>query len=98
MTEKFVLDQVNGIHCHLLIPIFASPTHHGYDTIDYFKINPVVGDIDDFSELVESIPVEYEGHFGFVANHCSNQSSYFMDAIRDINSPYHHWFVWKEWL
>jgi cyclomaltodextrinase len=34
-------------------PIFASETH-GYDTIDYFRIDPRLGDEADFVELVEA--------------------------------------------
>ncbi len=98
VTEKLSWIKSMGFTAIWLTPIFASPTHHGYDTIDYFKINPRVGDIDDFKELVESAhQLNMKVILDFVANHCSNQSPYFMDAIRDINSPYHHWFVWKEW-
>lgn len=35
----------------LLGPVFAS-TSHGYDTIDYFRIDPRLGDDADFDELV----------------------------------------------
>jgi cyclomaltodextrinase / maltogenic alpha-amylase / neopullulanase len=37
----------------LLGPIFASQTH-GYDTIDHFRIDPRLGDDEDFDELVSA--------------------------------------------
>jgi len=37
----------------LLGPIFASSTH-GYDTIDYFQIDPRLGDDADFDALIEA--------------------------------------------
>jgi len=40
----------NGL---LLGPIFTSSSH-GYDTVDYFKIDPRLGDDEDFDALVDS--------------------------------------------
>lgn len=40
-----------GASCLLLGPVFASLTH-GYDTIDYFKIDPRLGDEADFDRLI----------------------------------------------
>ncbi len=37
----------------LLGPIFASSTH-GYDTVDYFQIDPRLGDEADFDALIEA--------------------------------------------
>lgn len=39
---------LNGI---MLGPVFASSTH-GYDTVDYFRIDPRLGDDEDFDHLV----------------------------------------------
>lgn len=49
------LDYVVELGCSglLLGPIFESHTH-GYDTIDYFKIDPRLGTEDDFNELVSA--------------------------------------------
>ena len=38
----------NGL---MLAPVFAS-TSHGYDTLDYFRVDPRLGDLDDFDDLV----------------------------------------------
>lgn len=49
------LDYVVELGCSglLLGPIFESHTH-GYDTIDYFRIDPRLGTEDDFDELVSA--------------------------------------------
>ncbi|MBB3159446.1 glycosidase [Microbacterium proteolyticum] len=40
-----------GLNGVLLGPVFASETH-GYDTVDHFRIDPRLGDDEDFSRLV----------------------------------------------
>jgi cyclomaltodextrinase / maltogenic alpha-amylase / neopullulanase len=49
------LDYVVELGCNglLLGPVFAS-TSHGYDTLDYFRIDPRLGDDADFDRLVEA--------------------------------------------
>ena len=43
----------NGL---MLAPVFAS-TSHGYDTLDYFRVDPRLGDLDDLRELgVDDFP------------------------------------------
>ena len=47
------LDYAIGLGCNglLLGPVFASETH-GYDTVDHFRIDPRLGDDEDFDALV----------------------------------------------
>lgn len=49
------LDHLVELGCNglLLNPLFASMSH-GYDTVDYFRIDPRVGDTADFDRLVEA--------------------------------------------
>ncbi len=81
-----------------LSPIFPSLTHHGYDAMDYFSIEPRFGTLEDFKELLA------EAHargiriiLDFVANHCSEQHPAFQSAKTDPNSPYRDWFTWLNW-
>lgn len=62
-------------------PIFASETH-GYDTIDHFRIDPRLGDQDDFDQLLEAarqrgLRVLLDGVF----NHIGRQFAVFQDAL-----------------
>jgi len=47
------LDYVVELGCSgiLLGPIFASETH-GYDTVDHYRIDPRLGDDEDFDRLI----------------------------------------------
>lgn len=79
-----------------LLPIFASPSQHGYDVTDYYAVNPRYGTLDDFRRLVA------EAHrrgirviIDLVINHTSNQHPWFIQS-QDAQSPYHAWYVWVD--
>jgi glycosidase len=70
---------VTGI---LLGPIFASSTH-GYDTVDYFKIDPRLGDDEDFDAFIKGadargLRVILDGVF----NHVGEQFPVFQRALQ----------------
>ncbi|MCB0900439.1 MAG: alpha-amylase, partial [Actinobacteria bacterium] len=79
-------------------PMFASSSH-GYDTIDYYRIDPRIGDLQDFERLVEAahnrgIRVLLDGVF----NHVGRQFPKFQQALREgEGSPAAEWFhlFWK---
>ncbi|GAB1471078.1 alpha-amylase family glycosyl hydrolase [Chloroflexota bacterium] len=86
-----------GITGIWLMPIFPSPSYHGYDVTDYYNVNSQYGTMDDFKHLVE------EAHkrginiiLDLVINHTSDQHPWFKDAKKDINSPYRDWYIWSE--
>jgi cyclomaltodextrinase len=67
----------------LLGPIFASETH-GYDTVDYFRIDPRLGDDGDFDALVKAagqrgLRLILDGVF----NHVGRSFAPFEAALRD---------------
>ena len=75
----------------LLGPIFASSTH-GYDTIDYFRIDHRLGDEADFDALIEAahrkgLRIVLDGVF----NHVGREFSGFQRALAD---PTHAGAVW----
>lgn len=66
------LDHLVDLGCNglLLNPLFASMSH-GYDTLDYFRVDPRVGDTDDFDAVVAAchdrgIRVVLDGVFNHV--------------------------------
>lgn len=86
-----------GITGIWLMPIFPSPSYHGYDVTDYKGVNPQYGTMDDFRKLVE------EAHkrgihiiIDFVINHTSSQHPWFQSAVKDKNSPYRDYYIWSE--
>ena len=94
------LDYIQSLGCNAiwLSPLFASPTHHGYDATDYYTVEPRFGTNADLKELIE----EAHEHgirviLDFVANHWSNQHPTFQAAQRDENSEYRAWYTWQRW-
>lgn len=86
-----------GITGIWLMPIFPSPSYHGYDVTDYYSVNPQYGTMEDFKHLVE------EAHkrgihivIDMVINHTSDKHPWFKDAKSDVNSPYRDWYIWSE--
>ena len=85
------LDYINrlGASCIWLMPVAASPSYHGYDVSDYYRVEPAYGSNDDFKRLV------VEAHrrgivvlVDMVLNHSSSEHPYFQAALRDTTSPY----------
>jgi glycosidase len=81
-----------------LSPIFPSPSHHGYDTTDFFGIEPRLGALEDFKTLLnDAHQHQMRVVLDFVPNHCSDQHPIFRDAIQNPNSAYRDWFTFKHW-
>ncbi len=85
-----------GARCIWLMPVAQSPSYHGYDVIDYYRIERDYGTNDDFKLLV------FEAHkrgirvlVDLVLNHASSEHPYFKDALLNPNSPYREWFLWS---
>ena len=104
LTEK--LDYINdgsqasqsdlGANCIWLMPVASSPSYHGYDVTDYYRINPDYGTNDDFKRFVS------EAHergihvlVDMVLNHSSSEHPYFKHALLHADSPYRDWYLWS---
>jgi cyclomaltodextrinase / maltogenic alpha-amylase / neopullulanase len=87
-----------GINTIWFTPVFPSPSYHGYDSTDFFEINPRLGTKEDFKELVESAHERgIRILMDFVPNHWSNQHPNFLEAQRDPNSPFARWYTFEHW-
>jgi alpha-amylase len=82
-----------GARCIWLMPVAASPSYHGYDVKNYYRVNPEYGTNEDFKRLVA------EAHrrgirvlVDMVLNHASSEHPYFKDALLNPSSPYRNWF------
>lgn len=85
-----------GARCIWLMPVAASPSYHGYDVSNYYRVNPEYGTNEDFKRLVS------EAHrrgirvlVDMVLNHASSEHPYFKDALLNPGSPYRSWFRWS---
>ena len=83
-----------GVTALWLMPIFPSPSYHGYDVTDYRAINPDYGTLEDFRNLV--VQAHARGIkivIDFVANHTSDLHPWFVASSQ--NQSKRDWYVWE---
>lgn len=69
----------NGIW---LTPIHNSPSYHGYDVNDYYSINPKLGTMNDYKNLVnECHKRDIKIILDLVINHTSTENEWFVKGI-----------------
>ena len=94
IIEKFDYLLDLGISAIYLNPIFQAPSNHRYNTTDYFKIDPKLGDMADFQALLDlahrnGVRIILDGVF----NHCGRGFFAFADLLENQeDSPYRDWF------
>lgn len=98
IIEKIPYLKRLGISAIYLNPIFLATSNHRYDTVDFMKIDPMLGSLTAFKELVwllhkNGIHLILDGVF----NHVGKDSIYFQEAIKDQKSPYYYWFNFMEY-
>ena len=68
-----------------LTPIMPTDSYHGYDVTDYKGINPKLGTMEDFDELIEKAhSLGIKVIIDLVLNHSSNHHTWFQTAIQAI--------------
>ena len=82
-----------GARCLWLMPIAQSPSYHGYDVSDYYKVEPDYGTNADFKRLMAAAHKRgIKVLVDLVLNHASSEHPYFKAALADPASPYRSWF------
>lgn len=106
IAEKLSYLAILGITCIYLNPIFEAHANHRYNTADYKKIDPLLGEEDDFIYLCKKarekgIKVILDGVF----SHTGSDSVYFNKekryadggAYNNKDSEYFSWYNFKKW-
>ena len=106
IEEKLDYLQSLGVTCLYLNPIFESHSNHRYDTADYSRVDPLLGDEEDFRSLCRAaekrgIRVLLDGVF----SHTGSDSVYFNrqgrypqpGAYQSQQSPYFSWYHFISW-
>jgi glycosidase len=104
ITEK--LDYLNdgnpetstdlGITGIWLMPIYPSPSYHGYSVTDFYAVNPEYGTLDDLQNLLDAAHARgIRVILDITLNHTSSQHPWFLSAC-DPTSPYHDWYIWSD--
>lgn len=80
-----------------LSPINPASSYHGYDVKDYKAIDPKLGSMEDFDELIR------EAHkrgikiiLDMVFNHTSREHPWFLEAMKSASSPYVNYYRTKQ--
>jgi glycosidase len=82
-----------GARCIWLMPVAESPSYHGYDVSDYYKVEPEYGTNADFKRMVRAAHQRgIRVLVDLVLNHASSEHPYFKEALRSPTSPYRSWF------
>lgn len=96
ITQKLDYLQGLGVNALWLMPIFPSPSYHGYDVTDYYTVNPQYGTLEDFKVLLqEAHKRDIRIILDLVINHTSDKHTWFKQA-KDPASPYRNWYIWSE--
>lgn len=97
VTAKLDYLKELGISGIWLMPINASPSYHGYDTTDYYAINPEYGTLEDLKNLLqEAHKRDIKVIMDLVVNHTSKEHPWFKEALKDENSPYRSWYTFAK--
>jgi glycosidase len=85
-----------GVDALWLMPVFESPSYHGYDTTNYGMIEPDYGTNTDFLRLLD------EAHrrgirviVDLVVNHSGVGHPWFVSAAGSPASPFRDFYVWS---
>lgn len=93
-----------GVTAIYFNPIFEAKSNHRYDTADYTRIDPYLGDARDFARLVDrarrvGIKVILDGVFNHMSSDSPNFDRYHHyatdGACESLSSPYRAWFSFR---
>ncbi len=98
IIEKLDYLKLLGINAIWLSPIYLSPmVDNGYDVQDYYQIDPIFGTMEDFDLLAaEAKKKDIKLIMDLVVNHTSDKHVWFQEAIKDKNSKYSNYYIFKK--
>ncbi len=85
-----------GVDAIWLMPIFPSPSYHGYDVTDYRNVNPQYGTLADFDALVAAAHQRgIKVILDMVLNHSSSDHPWFVSSRQGPTAALRDWYVWS---
>lgn len=84
-SDEYLEECISAIH---LLPCFPYSSDDGFSVIDYYQINPDLGNWNDVQELSE----HFELMFDAVVNHMSKESDWFQSFLKE-EIPFHDYFI-----
>ena len=97
MTERIEYLFDLGVTCLWLMPFYPTARKDdGYDITDFFGVDPRLGTLGDFVELVRTARASgIRVIIDFVMNHTSDGHPWFKSARRSKDDPYRDYYVWS---
>jgi alpha-amylase len=84
-----------GVDALWLMPVFESPSYHGYDTTHYERIDEDYGTNEDFGKLLtEAHRRGIRVFVDLVINHTSSKHPWFLESSEGPTSSRRDWYVW----
>ncbi len=89
-----------GVDAIWMTPVFKAKSYHGYDTTDFYDIDPAVGTRKDFVDLSTAAhTLGIKLVLDLVQNHVADVNPWFVAAISPQaanHAKYKDWFVWSD--
>ena len=87
-----------GVTCVWLMPFYPSPNRDdGYDISDYFGVDPRLGNLGQFVDLVRTANDRcIKLIVDLVVNHTSDEHPWFRQARASRDSPKRSFYVWRD--
>ena len=81
-----------------LCPVYCSPMDDGgYDISDYYHIDPMFGTDEDMDELIQKADAAgIKILMDLVINHTSDEHEWFQNALKDPDSRYADYYIFRE--
>ena len=96
LTKKLDYLYDLGITAIWMMPFHPTNSHHGYDVLDFYDVNPEYGTMEDFQNLVsraEELGIKLM--MDLVINHTSDQHEWFINALAG-DPEYRDFYVWND--
>lgn len=97
MTDRLEYLDDLGVTCLWLMPFYPTARKDdGYDITDFYGVDPKLGTLGDFVELVRTAKAKgIRVIVDFVMNHTSDAHPWFKSARRSKDDPYRDYYVWS---
>jgi glycosidase len=98
MTDRIEYLCDLGVTCLWLMPFYPTARKDdGYDITDFFGVDPKLGNLGDFVELVRTARSNgIRVIVDFVMNHTSDAHPWFQASRSDPTGPYGDFYVWND--
>ncbi|MCG8462885.1 MAG: alpha-amylase family glycosyl hydrolase, partial [Holophagales bacterium] len=86
-----------GVDGLWLMPMFESPSYHGYDVVDYLSVDEEYGTNAGFRHFLgEAHRRGMRVIVDFVMNHTGEGHPWFQASAASRDSPFRDWYVWRD--